>query len=91
MNDCSYEGSKCPLRTEEFPFYIFVKYHFATIFFKTCFLMLHFLIPSGDNRQTHRGLFLPSAKLLCHAQNLREELTDNLGKDSPKTNCFEKL
>lgn len=53
--------------------------------------MLHFLIPSGDNRQTLRGLFLPPAKLLCHAQNLREELTDNLGKDSPKTNCFVKL
>lgn len=45
--------------------------------------MLHFLIPSGDNCQTYRGLFLPPAKLLCYAQNLREELTDNLGKDRP--------
>lgn len=53
--------------------------------------MLYFLIPSGDNCQTHGGLFLPPAKLLCHTQNLHEELTDNLGKDSPKTNCFEKL
>lgn len=70
---------------------LFFKIQFFYHIFKNWFLMLHILIPSGDNHQSLRGLFLSPAKLLCNIQNLREELTDNLEKDNSKPNSFEKL